>query len=69
MLNEPTIDLRAIRKGLGLSQKQLGDLLGIDQSTVSDWETRGAPKRGPGRKLIQSFAMFGAAVFKGDRAA
>jgi len=30
--------LRARRRRLGISQKQLAGLLGVDQTTVSNWE-------------------------------
>ncbi len=37
-LNEITSRIRARRRELGLTQKQLGELLGIDQRTVSSLE-------------------------------
>ena len=52
---EKPIDVRAIRAKLGLTQAQLGDAVGVDQSTVSNWEN-GMPPRGPARKLLQTFA-------------
>ncbi|MBE1709640.1 helix-turn-helix domain-containing protein [Mesorhizobium japonicum] len=52
---EQSIDVRAIRAKLGLTQAQLGDAVGVDQSTVSNWEN-GIPPRGPARKLLQSLA-------------
>jgi DNA-binding XRE family transcriptional regulator len=41
--NGPTFGgpVRASRRRLGVSQKQLGQLLGVDQTTISNWE-RGA---------------------------
>lgn len=35
-------ELRRIRRQLKLSQKQLGDLLGVPQGTISRWETGAA---------------------------
>jgi len=42
--------LRAHRKRLGLSQKKLAALLGIDQSTLASWERE---KHRPTRKSLQ----------------
>lgn len=50
---EQTLDVKAIRASLGLTQAQLGAAIGVDQSTVSNWEKGNAP-RGPARKLLQS---------------
>lgn len=49
------IDVRAIRASLGLTQAQLGEAMGVDQSTISTWEN-GSEPRGPALKLLQSFA-------------
>lgn len=49
---EQAIDVRAIRDQLGLTQAQLGERVGVDQSTVSNWE-RGMAPRGPARKLLE----------------
>lgn len=50
---EQQIDVRAIRVSLGLTQAQLGEAVGVDQSTVSNWENGMLP-RGPARKLLQT---------------
>lgn len=50
---EQEIDVKAIRAQLGFTQAQLGEAVGVDQSTVSNWENGMAP-RGPARKLLQS---------------
>lgn len=34
----PMVDLRAIRKSLGLTQEAFADQLGLDQSTISKME-------------------------------
>ena len=33
-------NLRALRKNKGLSQKELADIVGVDQRTVSAWEKK-----------------------------
>ena len=35
-------NLRKLRKNQGLSQKELADIVGVDQRTVSAWETKTA---------------------------
>lgn len=52
---EADLDVKAIRSRLGLTQTQLGEAVGVDQSTVSNWEN-GALPRGPARKLLQHLA-------------
>lgn len=47
------LNVRAIRQELGLTQAQLGEAVGVDQSTVSNWEN-GMPPRGPARKLLEN---------------
>lgn len=49
---EPWQILR-IRRGLHMSQREFGDLLGVDEKTVSDWE-RGVhvPKEDSGARLL-----------------
>lgn len=49
------IDVRAIRAKLNWTQAQLGEAIGVDQSTVSNWEN-GSEPRGPARKLLESLA-------------
>ena len=53
---EPKLDVRAIRANLGFTQAQLGEAVGVDQSTVSNWE-KGSPPRGPARKLLEQLAV------------
>lgn len=52
---EQPIDVRTLRNNLGLTQAQLGAAVGVDQSTVSNWEN-GMPPRGPARKLLAALA-------------
>lgn len=47
------IDVKTLRASLGWTQAQLGAELGVDQSTVSNWESGGTP-RGPALKLLHS---------------
>lgn len=51
---ENDLNIREIRKKLGgISQETLADALGVDQSTVSNWENGKRP-RGPALRLILS---------------
>jgi len=51
------IDIRALRLSLGLTQQELAARIGVDQSTVSNWERDGGTTpRGPALKLLQSIA-------------
>ncbi|HEJ4408131.1 TPA: transcriptional regulator [Pseudomonas aeruginosa] len=36
-------ELRAVRKTLGLSQEQLGELLSVSRNTIRSWETGAGP--------------------------
>lgn len=52
---EPAEDLaarlKAVREGMGLTQQEFGDLLGVTDQTVSDWEGgRTVPRRS---RLVQ----------------
>ena len=49
------LDVKALRARLKLTQAQLGEAVGVDQSTVSNWEN-GSPPRGPARKLLVKLA-------------
>lgn len=51
---EREIDIKAIRAELGLTQAALAAEVGVDQSTVSNWENGATTPRGPARKLLQS---------------
>ena len=46
------LDLKSLRERVGESQAEFGLRFGVDQSTIHRWETRGAPKRGPARIVI-----------------
>ncbi len=52
---EDDLDVKALRARLKLTQAQLGEAVGVDQSTVSNWEN-GSPPRGPARKLLVKLA-------------
>lgn len=52
---EQDLNVKDIRSKLGLTQAQLGEAVGVDQSTVSNWENGVAP-RGPAKKLLQRMA-------------
>lgn len=47
------LDVKAIRLDLGLTQAQLAEAVGVDQSTISNWENGQTP-RGPARRLLAS---------------
>lgn len=53
---EREIDIKAMRAELGLTQAALAAEVGVDQSTVSNWENGTTTPRGPARKLLQSIA-------------
>ncbi|WAX93167.1 helix-turn-helix domain-containing protein [Aminobacter sp. NyZ550] len=53
---EREIDIKAMRAELGLTQAALAVEVGVDQSTVSNWENGTTKPRGPARKLLQSIA-------------
>jgi len=52
---EQAIDVKKLRADLGLTQAELGEAVGVDQSTISNWE-KGSPPRGPARKLLETLA-------------
>lgn len=45
------LDVKAIRATLQMTQAQLGEAVGVDQSTVSNWENGQQPK-GPAKLLL-----------------
>ncbi|TMP63114.1 hypothetical protein CWB79_22415 [Pseudoalteromonas sp. S1649] len=51
---EQHIDVRALRASLRWTPAHLGEAVGVDQSTVSNWENGMLPRRGPARKILQS---------------
>jgi DNA-binding transcriptional regulator YiaG len=44
---------RAARARLGESQTTFAGRFGVDQATISRWETEGPPERGVAAKLIE----------------
>ncbi len=64
---EQALDVKTIRSSLGLTQAQLAEAVGVDQSTVSNWEN-GAPPRGPAKLLLQNLATAPAAPKQGAAA-
>lgn len=63
---ENEIDIRELRTNLGVTQSQLADALGLDQSTISNWENGHQKPRGPARKLLLSLSK---ADFEAETAA
>lgn len=49
---KPKINVKKLREDLKLTQAQLGGEVGVDQSTVSLWETTETTPRGPALKLL-----------------
>lgn len=47
------LDVRAIRVGLGLSQKGFAQYLNVSLATVRNWEQGRRTPRGPARRLLQ----------------
>lgn len=46
-------EIKAMRLQLRETQATFAERFGVDQGTVSRWETEGPPFRGPGRKVIE----------------
>ncbi len=44
--------IRALRNKLGLSQRQMADMLGTRQQTISEWETGMYQPRGASARLL-----------------
>ncbi|TAA48937.1 DNA-binding transcriptional regulator [Shinella sp. JR1-6] len=51
---ENEIDIKELRASLGVTQSQLAEALGLDQSTISNWENGHQNPRGPAKKLLKS---------------
>jgi len=47
--------LRQLRLENGMSQKQLGEIFNVDQTTIKDWEIRG---REPSYETLYKLAKF-----------
>lgn len=65
---EQAVDVKSLRETLSLTQAQLGELVGVDQSTVSNWEN-GAPPRGPALKILQNLSERPSDFIQPERAA
>ena len=59
----------AIRKGLGLSQEQFADLMGVSVGTLRNWEQGRREPHGPARSLLLIASWEPAAVLKAFKAA
>lgn len=53
-VEKPCIRLRACRANAGLSQQQLGDILGVSSTTVNNWE---CGKTTPNGKIIEKISV------------
>ncbi len=47
------LDIKRIRKGLDLSQREFASMLGISTDTLQNWEQGRRIPRGPARVLLQ----------------
>ncbi len=47
------IDVKKIRADMGITQKELADLAGVNLSTVWRWEN-GSPPRGPALRFLEN---------------
>lgn len=64
---ENALDIKSIRKTLKMTQADLAVEVGVDQSTVSNWENGQAP-RGPAKILLSALAEKAAISEKVDAA-
>lgn len=46
-------DIKAVRKKLGLTQKEFAELIGCSKPTIERWESGGTPVKGPVVLLLQ----------------
>lgn len=54
-MNEPPrIDVKRLRRALKFSQAEFSARIGVDQATVSRWETGASQPSGPALRLLQS---------------
>lgn len=51
-----SLNVRALRKKLNLSQRAFADQLQVDQSTLHRWETGAQTPRGPAQILLKMIA-------------
>jgi putative transcriptional regulator len=59
-----TVDVRATRQLTGLSQAKFAELLGIELSTVRNWEQGRRQPTGPARALLRAIRNNPVAVIK-----
>lgn len=50
------VDVRALRERLDKTQSEFAELLGVDQGTISNWETGKTTPRGPALKVMERLA-------------
>ena len=58
------LDVRSIRASLQMSQAELARAIGVDQSTVSNWEN-GTTPRGPARILLENLSRQSSELVEG----
>lgn len=60
--------VRALRRHLGLSQRELADELGTRQQTISEWETSSYRPRGASARLLSLIAERSGFAYRADAA-
>jgi putative transcriptional regulator len=58
------VDVRAVRQLTGLSQAKFAELLGIELSTLRNWEQRRRQPTGPARALLRAIQNDPVAVIR-----
>jgi putative transcriptional regulator len=53
------IDVKTTRTTLGLTQMQLAAQMGVDQTTISNWECGKSLPKGPARIILAQIASIG----------
>lgn len=51
------LDVKSFRERLKVTQAQLAAQLGVDQGTVSNWETGKTSPNGPARRLMEQMQV------------
>lgn len=50
------MDVKKIRESLGETQEEFARRIGVDQGTISRWETAGVPSTGAARAAVLAVA-------------
>ena len=63
------IEVKALRAKLGMTQADLADAVGVDQATVSNWETGKTTPGGPAIKLMMGLSASNASARSPEKGA